>query len=46
MDFYGLKGHESMSQASAGVYIFNETALKERQKSCDPTTQLPSTSAA
>jgi hypothetical protein len=30
---YGaLKGHESIAQALAWVYILNETALKGRQK--------------
>ncbi len=30
--FRGLKGHESIAQASAWVYISSETALKGRQK--------------
>jgi hypothetical protein len=32
-NFRGLKGHESIAQASAWVYIFNDPALKGRQKS-------------
>jgi len=46
---YGLKGQESIAQASAGLQpgfiIYNETALKGRQKSCYPATPIPSLAA-